>query len=65
MDCGRTVLAKDEQFNSLIARIGKKINLKPHIAGESEKPIWTAVDTEGHWGRDGRYCIQKSLHFDY
>ncbi len=50
-------MTKDEQFNQMIEKVGKKLNLKLHISGLKPTEIWTSVDTEGHRGTDGRYYV--------
>eukprot|EP01104_Vermistella_antarctica_P014754 TRINITY_DN469_c0_g2_i1.p1 TRINITY_DN469_c0_g2~~TRINITY_DN469_c0_g2_i1.p1 ORF type:complete len:931 (-),score=200.38 TRINITY_DN469_c0_g2_i1:64-2856(-) len=62
-DAGRTVHKKDDNFNERIRDMAGKLNLKSHMAGLSKKKggapqeVHTAVDIEGHYGRDGRYYL--------
>ncbi len=55
MDGGTTIKPGDSVFISMIQEATRQLNLKMHTMGE--KGLYTAVDTEGHLGKDGRYYV--------
>jgi hypothetical protein len=55
MNAGKNVLNEDHKFNEYASELAKELNLKSHKI--NEKWIHTAVDCEGHRGRDGRYYM--------
>eukprot|EP01091_Cochliopodium_minus_P013369 TRINITY_DN4293_c0_g1_i1.p1 TRINITY_DN4293_c0_g1~~TRINITY_DN4293_c0_g1_i1.p1 ORF type:complete len:537 (-),score=110.57 TRINITY_DN4293_c0_g1_i1:953-2563(-) len=62
-DGGRTVFTSDSNFNDIMESVGKKMNLKEHLAGmgKNKKMIYFPTDIEGHIGKDGRrYVIDFS-----
>jgi hypothetical protein len=44
---GRTVMNSDPQFEKLISRVGKELNIKPHIV--AKKTLTAPGDIEGRF----------------
>ena len=57
-DAGLTVKMEDPEVNSLIKQASQQLLLAPHRVGPgAEKTVYSAVDLEGHRGRDGRIYV--------
>jgi len=57
---GLSVHADEDEANRLMEELGKKLNLRGHVASpskEGSKFIYMPADIEGHRGRDGRFYL--------
>ena len=55
-DAGNTVYATDSDFNAIMEKAGRSLNLINHQCGlepNKLKELWAACDIEGHLGSDG------------
>jgi len=59
-DAGLHVLKSNPTLTGFVESMAKRLNLKAHFVGRNRKDlveVCTAVDVEGHWGRDGLYYL--------
>ena len=58
-DAGLTVHRDNADFNEMIDNASKRLNLRPHLCGTGKNPVLmaSAIDLEGHKGKDGRFYL--------
>eukprot|EP01119_Soliformovum_irregulare_P021321 TRINITY_DN7074_c0_g1_i2.p1 TRINITY_DN7074_c0_g1~~TRINITY_DN7074_c0_g1_i2.p1 ORF type:complete len:833 (+),score=208.66 TRINITY_DN7074_c0_g1_i2:91-2589(+) len=54
-DAGKTVHAKDSNFNRMMWKASSKLNIKPHRVGH--EILFSPADLEGHRSYDGKYYL--------